>query len=101
MPIYEFQCPKCDKKYEEFVFLGELTAASPCCSIEGNRTDRFYSHRVQMGGFQRVDRAQIEKAQKHGDIDGGVPFGQVPGDEIYTDMLGKRPGDDGYRGPIP
>lgn len=65
------------------------------------KTGRKCGGGIVMGGFKGIDRHQIHKAQKHGDIDMGVPFGQVPGDKDYTDSRGRKPGDKDYFGPLP
>ena len=102
MPIYEFRCSTCKKEFEDYVGKSDAKrTVSHCCNSISGRTGRLYRHRVQMGGFKGVDKAQMEKAQKHGDIDGGIPFGQVPGDSEFIDSQGRVPGDKDYLGPLP
>lgn len=102
MPIYQYKCP-CGNLFSEFVSYTRVhRVISSCCKLISRKTSLLFRNRIKIGRFiSSQDRYQIDEANKHGDINGGIPFGQAPGDEDYTDSRGLKPGDTDYLGPTP
>lgn len=102
MPVYEFQCSDCKRRYQETTDFREQRIGSKCCnSIAVRLTQEPKGLPMTESGHLDV-RELLKPAAEKGPIDGGVPFGTVPGDEDYeTEIGGKKIGDEGYIGPMP
>ena len=102
MPTYEFQCSECLRLYREIADFREQRVMSKCCtSIAIRRTKNPKGLPLTPDGAVDV-RELVKPEPEEGPIDGGIPFGTVPGDEDYEDETGGFSiGEDGYIGPLP
>lgn len=72
MPIYEYQCPKCQKVFEEWVSLSQAHGEEPCPDC-GTLSPRLISHSsfVLKGGGWYVSDYGYRKGIKEGDSSSG------------------------------
>ena len=68
MPIYEYECPKCHKFFEEWVSLSQAHGQEPCPDC-GTPSPRLISHTsfVLKGGGWYVSDYGYRKGIKEGD----------------------------------
>jgi len=71
-----FKCPKCKKEFEQFGPKDRRTTSSPCCGTKSSKT-------LEMP--QMMEKHKWAKTGKQS-LDGGIPFGEVPGDEDYINI---------------
>jgi putative FmdB family regulatory protein len=94
MPIYEYKCNKCSLKFEEFRSISDVSqVVCPKCNTSE------IQKLVSKPQAPLIKGAYLIKGK--GKIDGGIPFGEVPGDHEYTDSRGLKPGEKDYLGPLP
>jgi len=109
MPLYTFQCSECKKIFEEFAKFWELRITSPCCNSIAFRRKFFGAPAIKVKGknnkFQSPYDKRVKEIQKlkpeDRPLDGGIPFGEVPGDKDYKRKIGPKIGDKDYLGPLP
>ena len=103
MPTYNYQCSACKRFYQETADYREQRILSCCCNSIAIRRSGAAGMVAPPMPEQAVDvRELVKPEQEEGPIDGGIPFGTVPGDEDYMQEIGgKKIGDEGYIGPMP
>ena len=96
MPIYEYRCKICSLKFEEFRSISDNSTVI-CHNIKCKSTE--IQKLISKPQAPLIKGAYLIKGKNK--IDGGIPFGEVPGDHEYIDSRGLKPGDKDYLGPLP
>lgn len=106
MPLYTYQCSKCKKLFEEFGSYKEIRILSECCGEIAFRRNFLGAPFVLVKGtvgsphMKRIREVNKLKPDER-PLDGGIPFGEVPGDDDYKRKVGPKIGDKDYLGPLP
>lgn len=80
MPTYDFKCQHCELVFEENVPIGTDMIKCPRCFLEKGKRG-FWTNKAPHG---TVKGNEAWKQKGKNKLDGGVPFGEVPGDEDYN-----------------
>ncbi len=75
MPIYEYQCPKCQRKFEEWVRLSDAHGQEPCPEC-GTPSPRIISHTsfvLKGGGWYVSDYGYRKGIKEDGTSQGAAP----------------------------
>lgn len=83
MPTYEFKCSECGHIFEEIQCkIGEQNRPCPCCNGEGKKLFSSPNFKVRggTGKFHQNSDNNLDPSL------GGVPLGEVPGDDDYYDL---------------
>ena len=77
MPIYEYQCPKCRKVFEEFVSMADGHSQEPCPEC-GTTSPRLISHTsfvLKGGGWYVTDYGYRKGVKEEADAPAAPPEG--------------------------
>lgn len=77
-----FKCMKCNKVFEEFVDNSEVKTIK--CECGGIAKRGFWSS--NSGPNVVISKKNQSAPKENNQMDGGVPFGEVPGDDDYKWM---------------
>ncbi len=91
MPIYEYQCPKCQRVFEEWCKVSEAHAEEPCpdCGASSPRLISETAFVLKGGGWYVTDYGYRKGVKE----DGGAPAGSASGDSARSGASPAKEGD--------
>jgi len=92
MPIYDYKCSNCGKVFEAFNWIN--SSNTEVCECKG------IAFKMEVYKLQILEKDKWKETGKN-NVDQGIPFGEVPGDDDYVDKSGRVPEEPGYLGPLP
>lgn len=96
-----FECKNCGDVFDELVDKEDMISKCPMCS--GTAEPSFLFNIPKFKIARRHQSAPKDKDFDSHPLDGGIPFGEVAGDEAFEDLKNRTKPEDlkDYKGPLP